>query len=76
VIAVIKSGQSMLRTVVHATVGVLSVPVQVGSVKNARNALQAIRQRTSTPAAPAPLVRSRVGGSAAFECQTPARPHD
>lgn len=41
----------MLRTVVRATLGVISVPVQAGSLRNARDALHAIGARTCATAA-------------------------
>jgi hypothetical protein len=72
VIAVIKSTSSVLRTAVHATLGVISMPVQVGSARNAWEALRAIRERTSPPASvseslpPITAVRAPLGKHAAL----------
>jgi hypothetical protein len=48
-IAVIESPSSMLRAAIRAGLGVISVPVQAGSLRNARDALRAICERGSHP---------------------------
>jgi hypothetical protein len=45
---VIKSASSVLSTAVRASLGVISAPVQAGSLRNARDGLRAICARTST----------------------------